>query len=122
MTINNNLPVLSNEGGLGAYPLVVNNMLIAFEAVCWMLSFTGLASSFLNKKNHILTYMTVAIFPIYIFHMPVQQFIAVYIYPLPIAPFMKLILMFSLTTLICMILYEVIKRIKGFRVVFGLKP
>ncbi len=110
------------EGGLGAYPLFVNNILIAFEAVCWMLSFTGLASSFLNKKNRILTYMTVAIFPIYIFHMPVQQFLAVYIYSLPIAPFIKLILMFFLTTLICIILYEVIKRLKGFRVVFGLKP
>ena len=103
-------------------PLFVNNILIAFEAVCWMLSFTGLASSFLNKKNRILTYMTVAIFPIYIFHMPVQQFLAVYIYSLSIAPFIKLILMFFLTTLICILLYEVIKRLKGFRVVFGLKP
>tara|TARA_B100001142_G_C14106281_1_gene567290 strand:- start:567 stop:731 length:165 start_codon:yes stop_codon:yes gene_type:complete len=54
--------------------------------------------------------------------MPVQQFLAVYIYSLPIAPFIKLILMFFLTTLICILLYEVIKRLKGFRVVFGLKP
>jgi len=110
------------EGGLGAYPLVVSNILIAFEAVCWMLAFIGLASSFLNKKNRVLTYMTAAIFPMYIFHMPVQQFLATIIYPLTLAPFIKLILMFSLTTFICILLYEAIRRLKGFRVVFGLKP
>ena len=109
-------------GNPGEYSLVVSNMLTAFEAVCWMLSLAGFASSFLNKKNRILTYMTAAIFPMYIFHLPVQQFLAVYIYPLKLAPSLKLILMFFLTTLICILLYEIVKRLKGFRVVFGLKP
>ena len=39
------------EGDSTVYSLQVSNILTAFESVCWMLSFTGLASSFLNKKN-----------------------------------------------------------------------
>lgn len=110
------------EGDPVAYSLQISNMLTAFESVCWMVSFTGLASSFLSKKNHVLTYMTAAIFPMYIFHMPVQNFIARFVYPLSITPILKFITVFSLTLLICIMLYEVVKRLKGFRIVFGLKP
>jgi len=110
------------EGGLGAYPLVVSNILIAFESVCWMLSMVGVASSFWNKKNRVLTYMAAAIFPMYIFHMPVQNFIARFVYPLSIAPILKFITVFSVTILVCIFLYEIVKRLKGFRIVFGIKP
>jgi len=110
------------DGNPGAYSLVVSNILIAFESVCWMLSFTGFASSFLNKENHILTYMTAAVFPIYIFHMPVQYLISSLVYPILIAPTIKLILVFSSTILVCIFLYEIVKRLKGFRIVFGIKP
>ena len=110
------------EGEPVAYSLQINNMLTAFESVCWMVSFTGLASSFLSKKNPILTYITAAVFPIYIFHMPVQFLVSSLVYPISYAPILKFITVFSLTLLICLMLYEVVKRLKGFRIVFGLKP
>ena len=110
------------EGGSVSYSLQVSNILTAFESVCWMVSFTGLASSFLSKKNPILTYITAAVFPIYIFHMPVQFLISSLVYPTSLAPSLKLITVFSLTIFGCIILYEVVKRLQGFRIVFGLKP
>lgn len=110
------------EGEPVAYSLQISNMLTAFESVCWMVSFTGLASSFLSKKNPILTYITAAVFPIYIFHMPVQFLVSSLVYPISLAPILKFITVFSLTLLICLMLYEVVKRLKGFRIVFGLKP
>ena len=110
------------EGGSVSYSLQVSNILTAFESVCWMVSFTGLASSFLGKKNPILTYITAAVFPIYIFHMPVQFLISSLVYPTSLAPILKFITVFSLTISVCIILYEVVKRLQGFRIVFGLKP
>tara|TARA_Y200000002_G_scaffold378789_1_gene386852 strand:+ start:1188 stop:2300 length:1113 start_codon:yes stop_codon:yes gene_type:complete len=110
------------EGEPVAYSLKISNMLTAFESVCWMVSFTGLASSFLSKKNLILTYITAAVFPIYIFHMPVQFLVSSLVYPISYAPILKFITVFSLTLLICLMLYEIVKRLKGFRIVFGLKP
>ena len=110
------------EGGSVAYSLQISNMITAFESACWMISFIGLASSFLSKKNPILTYITAAVFPIYIFHMPVQFLVSSLVYPILFAPILKFITVFSLTLLICLMLYEVVKRLKGFRIVFGLKP
>lgn len=110
------------EGGSVSYSLQVSNILTAFESVCWMVSFTGLASSFLSKKNPILTYITAAVFPIYIFHMPVQFLISSLVYPTSLAPILKFIIVFSLTISVCIILYEIVKRLNGFRIVFGIKP
>jgi surface polysaccharide O-acyltransferase-like enzyme len=109
-------------GSPGAYPLVISNVLTAFESVCWMLSLVGFASSFLNKKNPILDYITPAVFPVYIFHLPVQNFLASFIYPLSIAPIVKLIILTFSTILVSVFLYEVVRRLKWFRVVFGMRP
>jgi surface polysaccharide O-acyltransferase-like enzyme len=105
-----------------AYPLLINNILTAFESVCWMLSFVGIASTFLNKKKPILTYMTSAVFPVYIFHLPVQNFLASLIYPLSIAPIIKLIILIFSTILVSVFLYEIVKRLRWFRVAFGIRP
>ena len=110
------------DGNPGAYPLVLSNVLTAFESVCWMLSLVGFASSFLNKKNPILDYITPAVFPVYIFHLPVQNFLASLIYPLSIAPIVKLIILTFSTILVSVFLYEVVRRLKWFRVVFGMRP
>ena len=42
------------EGDSTAYSLQISNILTAFESVCWMLSFSGFASTYLNKKNNFL--------------------------------------------------------------------
>ena len=86
-----------------------------------MLSFSGFASTFLNKKNNFLSYLTLSVFPIYIFHMPAQFLISSFIYPISIAPTLKFIIVFLTTILLCLAIYEIIKRIRGIKILFGIK-
>ena len=108
-------------GDTTAYSLQISNILTAFESVCWMLSFSGFASTFLNKKNNFLSYLTLSVFPIYIFHMPAQFLISSFIYPISIAPTLKFIIVFLTTILLCLAIYEIIKRIRGIKILFGIK-
>ena len=109
------------EGDSTAYSLQISNILTAFESVCWMLSFSGFASTYLNKKNNFLSYLTLAVFPIYIFHMPVQFLISSFLYPTSIAPTLKFIIVFLATILSCIVIYEIIKDSKGLRFFLGLR-
>ena len=109
------------EGDSTVYSLQISNILTAFESVCWILSFSGFASTYLNKKNNFLSYSTLAVFPIYIFHMPAQFLISSFIYPSSIAPTLKFIIVFLTTILLCVVTYEIIKRIRGIRILFGIK-
>ena len=109
------------EGDSTAYSLQISNILTAFESVCWMLSFSGFASTYLNKKNNFLSYLTLAVFPIYIFHMPVQFLISSFLYPTSIAPTLKFIIVFLATILSCLVIYEITKRLKGIKILFGIK-
>ena len=103
------------------YSLQISNILTAFESVCWMLSLSGFVSTYLNKKNNFLSYLTSAVFPIYIFHMPAQFLISSFIYPASIAPTLKFIIVFLTTILLCVVIYEIIKRIRGIKILFGIK-
>ena len=110
------------EGITPAYPLIVNNVLTAFEASCWMITLTGFVSSYFNKSTKVLSYMTLAVYPMYIFHLPIQNFMATFIYPLSIAPILKFFLITIATIFFSLVMFEIIKRIPKFRLFFGIKP
>ena len=110
------------EGNIPVYSLIINNILTAFEASCWMITFAGFASSYFNKSTKLLSYMTLAVYPMYIFHLPIQNFMATFIYPLSIAPILKFFLITSATIFFSLVMFEIIKRIPKFRLFFGIKP
>jgi hypothetical protein len=101
---------------------MVENLLTSFESVCWILSVFGFGSAYLNRRTKLLQYLSGAVYPVYVVHMPVQFFMASLVFPLEISPFGKLALMLFLTYGGGLFLFEIIKRLKWIRAGFGMKP
>ena len=98
------------------------NALIAIESFNWILVVFAFAARHLNKPSKKLSYLSVAVYPIYILHMPLQLAFSLLIIPLDIPAFLKLILMVTLILFSSLFLYEfIIKRIFFLRPLFGLK-
>jgi len=97
-------------------------LLIAFESMCWMLAIFGYASQHLNKPSGSLTYLSKAVYPVYIIHMPVQYCISYYLLPLQLSALLKLFLLLAGTFGVSLFLYEyVIRRLTWIRPLFGMK-
>ena len=97
-------------------------LLIAFESMCWMLAIFGYASQHLNKPSGSLAYLSKAVYPIYIIHMPVQYVISYYLLPLTLPALLKLFLLLAGTFGASLFLYEyVIRRLIWIRPLFGMK-
>ena len=98
------------------------NWLTAFESMSWMLAVIGFASLHLNRPSPILRYLNAAVFPVYIFHMPVQFVLAYFLLPSSLSVYPKLTLLLAGTFGICLLLYEfVLRRLKWIRPLFGMK-
>lgn len=101
---------------------IIGNLLTSFESVCWILSAFGFASTYLNRRGKLLEYLSGAVYPVYVVHMPVQFFMASLVFPLEISPFGKLALVLFMTYGGSLVLFEIIKRLKWIRAGFGMKP
>lgn len=99
---------------------VGNNYLMAIESNLWILSLFGYAYQYLNRPSKVLTYLSKAVYPIYIVHMFVLYGAAWLILPLEIPVFLQFVLIVLLTALICILIYEGIKRIPMLRMAFGI--
>lgn len=96
--------------------------LTAIESNCWIFTLFGFAYKYLNKPSKKLSYLSTAVYPVYIIHMFVLYLGALVILPLEIAPIFEFILITLFTFIGCFMLYEfVIKRIGVFKMLFGLK-
>ena len=94
---------------------------IPFESACWMLSAFGFAATFLNRPSKVLTYLSAAVYPVYVVHMPVQFFFSSIIFPSDSPVFVKLIMLILATYGVSLLMFECIKRIKWIRFLFGIK-
>lgn len=98
------------------------NWLTAFESMCWMLAILGFGALHLNKPSSSLAYLSKAVYPVYIVHLPVQFTIAYFLLPLSLSPFLKLIVLLAGTFGFSLFLYEyVLRRLKWIRPLFGMK-
>ena len=105
--------------------LVVNqstgpNFLMAIESNLWIMSLMGYAYQYLNKPSNILTYLSSAVYPVYMVHMFVLYGAAWLILPLKIPVFFQFILIVLITTVVCFLLYEILKRIPILRNLVGI--
>ncbi len=94
---------------------------VSFESACWMLSAFGFAATFLNKPSKMLTYLSAAVYPVYVVHMPVQFFFSSIIFPLESPVFVKLLMVLLATYGVSLLIFECIKRIRWIRFLFGIK-
>ena len=94
----------------------------ALESMSWMLAALGFGSLYLNRPSRSLAYLSKAVYPVYIVHLPVQFFIAYFVLPLMLAAYLKLGLMLVGTFGISLLLYEfALRRLKWLRPLFGMK-
>lgn len=96
--------------------------LTAFESMSWMLAILGFGSLFLNRPSRGLSYLSKAVYPAYIIHLPVQFTIAYFVLPLSLSAYSKLTVMLAGTFGISLLLYEyMLRRSKWIRPLFGMK-
>ncbi|MEQ9308511.1 MAG: acyltransferase family protein [Balneolaceae bacterium] len=96
--------------------------IVAIESNFWIFGLFGIGHKYLNHPGKVLTYLSQAAYPIYIIHMFVLYGGSLIILPLQIPVLLKFILIVVFTFTVCYLIYEyIIKRIRIFRPLFGLK-
>lgn len=95
--------------------------LIVFEADCWIFSLLAFGYRYLNYGGPALRYLSQAAYPVYILHMIFLYLGALLIFPLNIAVPLKFVMVLLITFAGCFLTYELIRRLKWLRVLFGLK-
>ena len=95
--------------------------LVAFESFNFMFGVLGLGQRYLNKESTTLDYLKEAVFPVYIFHLPLQQFFATFLIPSNLSPYIKFSLLVISTLVASFLLFELVKRVKLIRPLFGLR-
>lgn len=94
---------------------------IVVESNAWILSVLAFGYRYLNRPGKTLTYLSQAAYPIYILHMIFLYLGSRWIFPLALDVRIQFVLVLLITIGGCFISYEVIRRIKWIRPLFGLK-
>ena len=101
---------------------ISNMYLTSLESILWILSVFGIGYSYLNKQSALLSYLSKAVYPVYIIHMFVLYAGALLILPLNLHPMLQFIGITVFTFIVCFLIYEfVLKRVMFLRPLFGLK-
>lgn len=104
------------------YELKAPQFLASIESMNWIFALLGFSYKYLNKPSKILSYLSQAVYPVYIIHMIFLYLAAFYILPTSLPFELKFILIILLTFIGCFVTYElIIKRISFIRPLFGMK-
>jgi surface polysaccharide O-acyltransferase-like enzyme len=96
--------------------------LTALESMSWMLAILGFGSLYLNKPSRSLAYLSKAVYPVYIVHLPIQFALCYFLLPTSLPAYWKLALLLAGTYGVSLLLYEVVlKRLKWLGPFFGIK-
>jgi surface polysaccharide O-acyltransferase-like enzyme len=96
--------------------------LTGLESLSWMLVALGFGSLYLNKPSRSGAYLSKAVYPVYIVHLPIQFTICSFLFPLSLSAHLKVALLLFGTFGISLIVYEYfLRRLKWIRPVFGMK-
>ena len=82
----------------------------------------GFASKYLNFNHKLLPYLNEAVYPVYVVHLPLVTIIAYGVVRLPFLPTLVQFAIIVITTLAtALIIFDLIRRTKVTRFLFGLK-
>ena len=99
-----------------------NMYVTTIESNSWILGLFGIGYSYFNKPSALLSYLSAAVYPVYIIHMFVLYAGALLILPLDLHPMLEFIGITLFTFIVCFLIYEfILKRIAILRPLFGLK-
>ncbi len=91
------------------------------ETITWILSVLAFGHRYLNHSGKVLTYLSQAAYPVYILHMIFLYLGSMLIFPLPITIPLQFVLVLLFTIAGCFATYEIIRRFKILRLLFGLR-
>lgn len=95
--------------------------LLVTESQCWIFSVFAFGYKYLNRGGAVLAYLSQAAYPVYILHMIFLYLGSYFIFKTGIDVRLKFVLVLLFTGAGCFATYEVIRRIKWLRPLFGLK-
>lgn len=105
-----------------ALELVAPNYLLSIESNLWIFAVLGIGFTYLNKPSKALSYLSQAVYPIYIIHMAALYLGSLLIFPLDIPVLLQFFLLIIFTAISCLLTYEfLIRRVRFIRPFFGLK-
>jgi len=96
-------------------------LIISANVICWLFTLVGYAGKYLTRSNHFLTYMNEAVLPWYILHQTLTIIFAMWLAKYSLGPLIEPVLLVVLTFAGCFVGYEIIKRNKVTRFIFGMK-
>jgi len=100
--------------------LTLPKIWMPIESCVWIFSILGLGYQYLNFNHKILSYLSKAAYPVYILHMVFLGLSASFVLPFNLLVSLKFFFVFTGTITGSLGCYELIKRIKYFRVLFGI--
>ncbi|MFY0594652.1 MAG: acyltransferase family protein [Roseivirga sp.] len=101
--------------------LVAPSYLLSIESNFWIFAVFGIAFTYLNKPSKLLSYLSQAVYPVYIIHMAFLYLGSLLIFPLDISTGLQFFLLIIFTGISCLLTYEFgIRRVRILRPFFGL--
>ncbi|HPN71932.1 MAG TPA: acyltransferase family protein, partial [Saprospiraceae bacterium] len=97
------------------------NWLLSLESYMWVLSMLALAGMLFTKPSKLLSYLSQAAYPVYILHMIFLYLASHLLFNLELPPPVIFLLVLIFTLAGCFLSFELIKKIKFLRPLFGLK-
>jgi membrane-bound acyltransferase YfiQ involved in biofilm formation len=95
--------------------------LIVVESFSWILTVLAFGSLYLNKPGKVLTYLSEAAYPVYIVHMIFLYLGSHLVFQWAIPVQLQFVLVLAFTLAGCFASFEVIRRLKWVRPLFGLR-
>jgi peptidoglycan/LPS O-acetylase OafA/YrhL len=119
-------PLLAMAVGMYLVRYLVSNLegpnyLAAIESCAWIFAVLGFANKYLNHPSNTLSYLSQGAYPIYILHMIFLYLASYLLFPLEIPGWLKFFMAVAFTGAGCFISYELIRRVRFIRTLFGLK-
>lgn len=102
--------------------VITRNLETGLYGWSMILTLAGFAAHYLDRSSKALSYLTVAVLPIYVLHQPVMIFSAWHLFPVELPLFLEGALLIAITGAGSLAIYEVaIRRFNTVRFAFGLK-
>ncbi len=94
---------------------------VAVESNLWIFAIFAFGYKFLNHPGKALNYLSQAAYPVYIIHMVFLYLGSMFIFPLQMDVRLQFLLVLAFTVTGCFAAFEVIRRVRFLRPLFGLK-
>lgn len=102
-------------------PDLILDLAVGVESAFWIIGIFGIAGKFLNHPSKALNYLSKAVYPVYIFHLPIENALSLAIFKLQVPGEVQLIALIIGTVGLSFGVYELVKRMELLRPLFGMK-